>query len=274
MRHIRIFIICVLAVVGAVHGTSHAQQSSQQRGTVRVGYDYATGKYGTDFRATSQTTRVAASAFVDDWTFDINLPYLRRDVESAVGARGNRFGPRGGLIGGGGSVPPGRRITHTITEGMGDVTTTASRYFYGEGAESVVWELGATVKWNTGDANKNLGSGERDYTLLTGAFKRSGNWNFGGSLTYTVVGENASVPVNDVWGASADVSYRAGANWRLGGSFAWEQSAVAGAQAPRSVTAFVSRELGPAARLQLSVNRGMSDASPAWGGGASLTLRF
>lgn len=261
----------LILAVGAT--ATFGQQAADQRGTVRVGYDYATGKFGTDFRATTQTTKVAASLFAGDWTLDINVPYLRRDVENAVGARGNRV-VRGILISSIGRVPRGARITHDINEGFGDVTTTASRYFYGEGAESIVWELGGTVKWNSGDANKNLGSGQRDYSLLAGGFKKAGNWNLGASLTYTFIGESADNPVNDVWGTSFDATYRIGDAWRIGGSFAWEQSAVAGGQAPRTATAFVAYRFHPAARLQLSVNRGLSDASPLWGTGASLIVNY
>lgn len=244
------------------------------RGLVRLGYDTSTGKYGTDFRATTQTTRLAGSWYVGDWTFDASLPYLRRDVESAVGARGNRFGPRGGIIGATGRVPPGARITRQVNEGIGDVTTSASRFFYGTDAESLVWEAGISVKWNTGDADRNLGSGARDVTFLGGAFKRTGRLSLGSSVTYTVVGETPAAPVKDVWGLSFDGSYRFGEAWRVGSSFAWEQAAVAGTQAPRSLSVFVSRDLTASTRLQLSAVRGGSTSSPDWGAGASLSLRF
>ena len=260
-------------VITVATGVAHAQQAADQRGTVRIGYDYSTGKFGTDFRATTQTTKLAAAMFAGDWTLDINVPYLRRDVENAVGARGNRV-VRGILISSIGRVPRGGRITHDINEGFGDATTTASRYFYGEGAESIVWELGGTIKWNSGDANKNLGSGQRDYSLLAGGFKKAGAWNLGASLTYTFIGESADSPVNDVWGTSFDATYRIGDAWRIGTSFAWEQSAVAGGQAPRTATSFIAYRFHPAARLQLSVNRGLSDASPLWGAGASLIVNY
>ncbi|MBL8378124.1 MAG: transporter [Burkholderiales bacterium] len=245
-----------------------------QRGLVRLGYDSSTGKYGTDLRATTQTTRLAGSWYVGDWTFDASLPYLRRDVESVVGARGTRFGPRAALIVASGRVPPGSRTTRTITEGIGDVTTSASRYFYGADAESLVWEAGVSVKWNTGDADRNLGSGARDVTFLGGAFKRTGRLNLGSSITYTLVGETSGTPVKDVWGLSFDASYRLGEAWRVGSSFAWEQAAVAGTQAPRSLSVFVARDLSASMRLQFSAMRGGSTSSPNWGGGASLTLRF
>ncbi len=265
--------LALAAAAAVATGVAQGQQAADQRGTLRVGYDYSTGKYGTDFRATTQTTKLAASMFAGDWTLDINVPYVRRDVENALGARGNRV-VRGILISSIGRVPRGGRITHDINEGFGDATTTASRYFYGEGAASIVWELGGTIKWNSGDANKNLGSGQRDYTLLAGGFKKAGNWNLGGTLTYTLIGESADSPVNDVWGTSFDATYRIGDAWRIGASFAWEQSAVTSGQAPRTATSFIAYRFHPAARLQLSVNRGLSDASPLWGAGASLIVNY
>jgi hypothetical protein len=261
-----------LLLASAVAYPAHAQDD--QRGSVRLGYDSTTGKYGTDFRATTTTTRLVGSIYAGDWTFDATLPYLRRDVESAVGARGNRFGPRGGIIGSSGSVPPGARIVRAVSEGVGDITTSASRYFYGADAESLVWEAGVSVKWNTGDVDANLGSGARDVTFLGGAFKRSGRWSLGGSVTYTLVGETPGTQVRDVWGLSLDVSHRFAEGWRAGSSFAWEQAAVPGTQAPRSLTLFIARDLTRTTRLQLSALRGGSTASPDWGATASLTLRF
>ena len=277
MRNLSYFLAILGGVAGAFPTGASAQQAegdAPQNGTLRAGYDYATGKYGTDFRASTQTTRLAAAWFIGDWTLDLNIPYLRRDIESAVGARGNRFGPRGGLIGASGRVPPGGRIVHAVTEGLGDVTTTASRYFYGEGADAMVWELGVAVKWDTGNTDLNLGSGARDYTLIGGGFKRLGAWSLGSSITYTFVGVPAGADYKDVWGASFDASYRLGDAWRTGGSLALEQSSVPGAQAPRSLSAFVSYRLHRIARLQVSANHGLSNASPAWGAGASLIFSY
>lgn len=253
----RTTLACMLAAAGALFASpSHADGLR-----VSAGYDYSTGKYGSD-----QRTDVSYFPFLvryeqNDWVLRLTVPYLRVT------------GP-GTIVGGDNPVViPQTTTQRRSAEGLGDVVAAAT-YPLIDGTGGLFVDATAKVKFGTANADKGLGTGENDYGLQFDFTKVMGAFSPLASVGYRVMGSSEQLQLRNVWGASAGAAYRFEPGLSAGVYYDFRQAASQGSAPLRELTAYALKRLGERWRLQLYVTHGFSDGSPDWGGGLSAGYDF
>ena len=175
---------------------------------------------------------------------------------------------RGGLIGGGGAQEP---VEPGTESGIGDLRLAAT-YSVDTGGPLGV-DLTANAKIATADEDKGLGTGANDYGVAVDLYRDfSGTLLFGG-VGYTVLGDSDFIDVGSVFTANVGASWRAGEG-SLGLMYDYRQPASDDADDRSEITGFYSFPTGERTKMQVYAVGGLSDGSPDWGAGLSLSTGF
>ncbi len=226
-----------------------------------TGVDFTSGKY-TD----NQTTSIlyvpfSAKALFGDFEAKVTVPYIRIK------------GP-GTVVGGGGGPIARDRAANAITTqaGLGDVTASLTYTKFMQDNTLFV-DFTGKVKLPTASSEKNLGTGNTDFTTQVDVSKIVGGANLFATIGYRFMGSSDLLPLRDGFlgtiGASFDVSDRAS----LGLIYDYRQSASFRAENPSELTGFVSWKLSKKISLQTYGIVGFSNGSPDTGVGMQISLR-
>ncbi|MBB5016350.1 transporter [Rehaibacterium terrae] len=267
---IRPSLICA-ALLAA--GLTHAADGL----SVGAGLNYSTGDYGSD--TTTEIFSVPITARLDsgNWSFRASLPWLRvsgdPNVLPGVGLVPN-LNPvgRGRLPVIGGPPPAGQDTPERGTaSGIGDLTLAATWSMPTGTALGVDFSVNAKIA--TADEDKGLGTGANDYGVAVDLYRDfDGTLLFGG-LGYTRLGSSRFIDVDDVLGGNLGIGRRIGSG-QLGLMYDYREAASSGFDARRDLMAFFNAPAGAAGKLQVYLSKGLSDGSPDWGAGLSLTRSF
>lgn len=225
----------------------------------KSGFDYTSGKYGGSTSTDITAIPLIGTYESGNWLFKASVPQLR-----VAGA--SNIIPGVGNTGGSGS----RRVT----EGMGDLTTSATYSVFSKAVPNAGIDLTGKVKWGTASATAGLGTGQNDVWLLVDPYRKSGRLTVFGGLGYGMLGSTDALPLKNV------VSTHLGLSWQLSpqasaGLIADHRTrSLATGYAQRELTAFYSRKLADKLKLQAYAVKGFSNGSPDWGGGVVLARGF
>lgn len=228
--------------------------------TLKTGYDYTKGKYGTD-----TDTEITAIPFIGtyetgNWTLKASIPYVR-----ITGADN--------VIAGVGAVRQTATTTRTDS-GMGDLATSATYSFMIDSKSQFGVDVTAKIKFSTADSDKGLGTGENDYWILVDPYARKGNLTWFGGLGYGMLGSSDTLKLKNVVSANAGMSYKLDQQASVGAMMDYRSKSTDVGFAQRELTAFYSRKLGGGYKLQAYATKGFSDGSPDWGGGVNVAYNF
>ncbi len=177
--------------------------------SVSLGFDFASGDYGTD--QTTDSTRIPLTIGYtpsDRLDFELVIPYLYQSNNSAVSLGGMHFsvqnsGTTGGGMGGGG----GTANSGTSQSGLGDITLTTGYVLLAEKEQSPMFRPLVYVKFPTADENKGLGTGAYDFGGGLSLGKGVGNWFTYAEALYIVPGSTASFNPDNYWTYLVSASY-------------------------------------------------------------------
>lgn len=95
-----------------------------------------------------------------------------------------------------------------IHVGVGDINAVAKFLILNEGEKNPAIVLKGVFKTNSGDANRNLGSGDLDYSIVAVASKTLGRFALHTMFGYTFVGDNGDPSIRNIflYGLAADYS--------------------------------------------------------------------
>ena len=236
----------------------------------------SSGDYGTPLTSRARDTTLGLSVEFDQWEIGLKLPYLEQTslVPSVGGVRAFRIGPRGRVLLNRRFLMGQPLLVKQTARGIGDVTTTVTRSFVPGARDGVSWDLGAQVKLPLSGADKDLSTGQADYSLLASATKPFGDFSLGVNLGYTIVGKPYDENYRNTWLGGFDATWRFMPSSRLGLSVAMETSPEMGGAAARSISLTYSYHFSSGLRLQASVTRGLSDGAPDRSGGLSVSYGF
>ena len=258
-------LFCALLLLA---GAAHAEDGLN----LGIGADYSSGEYGSDTTTTIFSVPVTAKYTTGAWSFKASLPWMRVDGDpNVVPGLGSilNLNPagRGRVIGGG---------TPTTTEsgtesGIGDLRVAAT-YGIDTGGPLGI-DLTANAKIATADEDKGLGTGANDYGVAVDLYRDfDGTLLFGG-VGYTALGDSAFIDVDSVLNANAGASWRVGSG-SLGAMYDWRAAASEAADDRSELTGFYSFPTGERTKMQVYAVKGLSDGSPDWGAGLSLSAGF
>jgi hypothetical protein len=228
--------------------------------TVKTGYDYTTGKYGT-----STETRITAIPFIGtyetgNWTLKASIPYVR-----ITGADN--------VVAGIGAVRSTATALRTDS-GLGDLTTAATYSFMTDPKAQFGIDVTGKIKFGTADSDKGLGTGENDYWILADPYIRMGNVTWFGGIGYGMLGSSDVLPLKDVVSANAGLSYKLDQQSSAGAMLDYRSKSTDAGFAQRELTGFYSRKFDGGYKLQVYATKGFSDGSPDWGGGLNVAKNF
>lgn len=249
-------------------GAAHAEDGLN----LGVGADYSSGDYGTDTTTTILSVPVTAKYTTGAWSFKASLPWMRVDgdpnVVPGLGSVTN-LNPRGRGRGAGGGTPS--PVESGTESGMGDLRLAAT-YSIDTGGPLGV-DLTANAKVATADEDKGLGTGANDYGVAVDLYRDfDGTLLFGG-VGYTALGDSDFIDVDSVLNADAGASWKVGTG-SLGAMYDWRAAASDDADDRSELTGFYSFPAGERTKMQVYAVKGLSDGSPDWGLGLSLSTGF
>lgn len=228
--------------------------------TVKTGYDYSSGKYGTN-----TTTEITSIPFMlnydtDVWTFKATLPYIHikgaNNVVSGIGAVGGA-------------------ATGVRTEsGMGDLTVAATRTLFMDTTSQTGFDLTGKIKFGIADSDKGLGTGENDYWVLADAYRKIGAVTYFGGVGYGVLGDSPDLKLKNVVSANLGASYKLNPSASLGAVFDTRTKSTETGDPQRELTAFYMHKLEGGYKLQAYAVKGFSDGSPDWGAGLNVGYNY
>lgn len=250
-------------------GTAQAQDGF----SAGVGVDYSSGDYGSDVDTKILSIPLSAKYVTGDWTFKASLPWMRVEGDAnVVPGLGNvvNLNPVGrgrGNGGGGGETAP----TSGTTSGIGDLRLSATYALPMQGDWGV--DLTGNVKVATADEDKGLGTGENDYGVAVDVFRAFGDLTAFGGVGYTWLGESDYIDVDSVLSGNLGFSQRL-ATGSVGLMYDYRQPASDTADDRSEITGFYAFPAGERSRMQVYATKGLTDGSPDWGAGISLSTAF
>ncbi|HEU0186777.1 MAG TPA: hypothetical protein VFR06_02665 [Gallionellaceae bacterium] len=245
----------LLALLAATH-PARADDGSFSLG---AGFDFSSGKYGGDTSTNILYVPVVARYETDSLTLKLTVPYIR------VTSLGN-------VVRGMGVISRTAATRTTTQSGLGDVVATAAYGVYD--ASSLMLDVAANVKFGTASASKGLGTGENDYSAQLDAYYTVSATTLFATAGHKIVGAPEGIAVNNINYGTLGVSQKLNEKHTAGIMLDVAQSPTELAPGTRELTAFFTNKLGSDRKLQTSVMKGYSDASPDWGVNLMLTNYF
>ena len=238
-----------------------------------IGIDYSSGDYGSDTTTTILSLPFTARYATGDWSFKASLPWVRVDGDPNVlpglgGVDNTNPAGRGRGRGNGGGTAPAES---GAASGIGDLRLAA--IYSVDTGSALGLDLSGNAKLATADEDKGLGTGAHDYGVAIDLYRQVGSAMLFGGVGYTWLGDSDYIDVDAVANANLGASWRAGGG-SLGLIYDYRQAASDGYDPRSEVTAFYALRAGEATRVQLHGVAGLSDGSPAWGAGVSVSRGF
>lgn len=298
-----------LATLFAAAGSPARAADSLSFGT---GADYASGKYGGTTRTEVLVVPISARLRWQDWSVRLTVPYItvrgpadviviaddnggssgssggssssgsgRGSDDSGGSTGGGGSDDNGGDSGGGGGSGQGRGrggndsfSDNRSVSGIGDATLTVTRSFNAIADTPVYADVSGRVKFASGSESKGLGVGATDYTA-GGEVGYSGK---GGGVYVTAgrrfLGSTATLQRRDGWQWSAGGWLNLGDAVEAGLLYSWRETAVVAGVDARNVEASLGVLLGGGWQAGLFAGAGLSDGSPDYSGGVSLSWQL
>lgn len=230
-----------------------------------TGAEYTRGDYGTDVETSSWQIPFTLGYAGERSFFSITVPYISVDGSTEVsGVRGASLPGKGGVK----TTSTTTSSTETRTDsGLGDITLRASYQLQNE-SETRPW-LGVTgkVKFGTADADRNLGTGENDYSLQLDMAKGKVD----GFVGYHILGDSGDVDYDNIFYGAIGYSQPLENRWTVRGEFYTEQEAADGVDPVREISVGFGRPLDKQRSMNIYLIKGLSDSSPDWGAGVMFT---
>lgn len=243
--------------------SSKEESSSKDEPTLnaKIGYDRSRGKFGQNQDTTVSITSMTMTYDVDDYSFDVVVPYIRQQ------------GP-GRLI----SIP-GRRATIIAgpdqkVSGVGDVTAGATKYLLTEEENGVDLDFGGIVKFSTESSAKGLGSGKDDLSLQSVLSRSLGSFSGAFTVGYTFVGKPDGQGFKNAFYGSFDSSYRFSKTTSVGVTYSEGGSIVSGLSRSRDVTYYINFKPFKGIKVDIYAISGRSTQSPDNGFGVTVASDF
>ena len=256
----------VLVTVSAVAPFCAAAESDL---SVSLGAEYTTGDYGTGTDTTIWYFPLSFSYGGEVTTFSVTVPYLivegPGNVTPAIGDTPRGMSPGMGAMQ---VVRPGGAGPTRRESGLGDVVLSGSVRLVAEAPAQPRVDLTGKIKLATADEADNLGTGENDYAVQLDLEKGI----FFGYLGYRLYGDPPGINLDNVAYGLVGLSRSLDVATRTGVSLYAQQAAAVGTDDQRELSLFMNRKLGKGNQLRPYTVFGLSDGSPDWGVGVTLSL--
>ena len=262
MKHKTHKILIAIAVLGAVSSQA-ALAADAGNASLTTGFDYSSGKYGTNDTTDILYIPLTGTYETGPWTLKLTVPYISITGAGNVNKDIGRY------------KSTATTATRTTESGLGDVVGAATyNVFAGTGTNPWLVDLTGKVKFGTADEVKGLGTGENDYAVQTDVYKIIDKFTVFGTLGYKVLGSPAGITLDNVFYGSLGGGYKFTQQTSGGLILDMRQKASPTGSEQRELTAYVSHKINKSWKSQGYIVKGFADGSPDWGAGAMVTYGF
>lgn len=229
--------------------------------TVTSGFDYSSGKYGSNDRTDITSVPVIGKYEIDRLTLKLTVPYV------------TITGP-GNVLPDIGKFKNSSTSTRTTESGLGDVVAGATYNIYEGSVAAPMIDITGKVKFGTADRNKGLGTGENDYSAQVDLYKTYGNFTALADLGYRVYGDTNQAPLDNVFYGSLGGTYKIAPQASAGLIYDYRPAITTNGSAISEMTAFVNYKMTSSWKAQGYLVKGFSDGSPDYGVGALVSYVY
>ncbi len=215
--------------------------------TLTSGFDYSTGKYGTNSETTILYVPVTLKVLYDYAYFKLTIPYI--SVTSV-----------GGVVAGIGPVKKTVTTKITTNSGLGDIVATAGYTVFEN--DTFALDTVANIKFGTADAGQSLGTGENDYSAQLDGFYTAGKQTWFATAGYKVIGVPAGTSLHNIFYGTLGASQKLNDEASAGAMLNAAQSSSDVTAGPLDVTVYYSKKTSKTGKVQFAVLKGFSDGSP------------
>lgn len=249
MYEVRIGLFAAIGFVVLAATPAYADKLS-----LGAGAEYSVGDYGDPQDTTVWYEYVSARYSTAPWAFKVTVPFLQIDGPATVTDDGE--------VGSGGA--------NRMVSGIGDVSLSTT-YTFSWKPEKLYLDLMGRVRLPTGDDDRGLGSGEVDYGLMAILNKDFEGFGVNVKGGRRFLGSSVARDREDGWLAGGGVSVELSKETEIGASFDWREAAFDTSPDPTDIDLYVRHNLTEDLRLNVYILAGLSDGSPDFGSGLSLT---
>lgn len=254
--------------------------SAEQRFSLGLGFELATGDYGTDLTTDSYRIPLTVNLYPSDRIdLSLEIPYIYQNNSTTVSLGGIRFPGMDGSGGSGGSGMEGSGMIGRFgggsgagtgdgtksQSGLGDITLTTGCIVLKESAAIPLIRPIAYVKFPTADEEKGLGTGEFDYGGGLSLAKWFGDWSAYVEGVYVLPGSSSDFKPDDYWTYLGSVGYRFTDHFSSGLALSGATAAFDGAPDALEAKVRFSHWTSERASLGGYVAMGLSAGSPDYG---------
>jgi hypothetical protein len=256
---------CVLmaGLVWAVRPTG--TWAAEPQISTEFGIQYETGDYGTGETTTIWTAPLTLKYYPNKkLDFELYVPFIRTSNTTTIIA-GGRHG-RGGTQ---------RSVRSSGSQmGLGDVSLTTGYNLISETERTMLVRPLFYVKFPTGDEDKGLGTGGLDFGGGLELSKWLGNWLPYAELLYIIPEDSNNLDLENYWSYTFSLGYAATDRLRPEVSLIGATNVFKGADDVQSLE--FALKYWPAGKIRAEgyFSFGLTDASPDFGTGASISIDY
>lgn len=222
---IRIIAGCLIGVATTLVVPFYVQ-AEEYAYSIGQGFEFSSGKYGTDTRTESIYAPLTVIVSpTDRLGVSLEIPFVYQSNSNVVSsiARGGMQGSKttmlsaggmGSMSGFGSGMSSSTGSMDQAESGLGDITLKVGYILFPEKDSMPQIRPMAFVKFPTADKNKSLGTGEFDEGFSVELSKWLGNWNPFVEAGYTVQGKSNLFALKNYITYNAGVGYQVADNFR------------------------------------------------------------
>lgn len=223
-----------------------------------TGVDFSEGDYG----ATSDTEiwyiPVSLKLEQSKLIYKITVPYLQ------ITGPGNIVGVDADPSGTGNNV-------RTTESGLGDIIAAVTYNILPYQTNRPLVDITAKIKIPTADKSRGLGTGKIDYYIQADGFYKFSKTSAFATVGHKFYGTSSNISFQNVYYFSLGGSYTISNELSAGIIYDFREAATASGTATKELTFFTSKKLNNKKKLLGYLVKGLSDGSPDWGIGISLS---
>lgn len=230
--------------------------------TFTTGAEYTEGDYGTSIDTSTLYIPFKFGYNTEQYAWSVTVPYVRisgsEDVVFSTTTHSPMF-----------STTSTSSVEHTDS-GLGDIIFSGTYQLQEETKASPWLALTGEIKLATASESKKLGTGENDYALQLELAKQAVH----GFVGYKIVGDSAAIDYDNVLYAAVGITIPASSNWTTITELYTEQAALAGVDGAREISFTLSKPLTDKKQFSIYMIKGLTNSSPDWGMGVTLSHRL
>lgn len=225
------------------------------------GATFTSGEYGSDNTTEMLYIPVTLKYKQDKWKVKLTIPYIKiKGPQNVVREIGQ--------------VSQNVLVNNATNEGLGDINLSVGYQVFYSPKTKTLLDLTGKVKFGTADENRNLGTGENDFSLALGVYKLLGDFTPYATIGRKLYGDSDRIELDDVFFGSLGLSYKLSQTSSAGVNLYLKEKTASTRSSTRQASAYVSYKLDSDWKLQAYVIGGLSDNTPDLGGGFSLGYQF